>query len=206
MDLETHRSVDLLRGREAATLAGWVRQHPGVEVIARDRSEAYAQGGREGAPQARQVAGRFHLVQNASEALDELLRSRQRVVTVPDDRPDPLPADKPLSATKQREARRRATRAARWEAVQRLHAAGESQRGSARELGINRQTVSGLLAAPTLPERQVNRPRPSGLSSPSLQPFVTYRQDRWQAGCENISQLYGEIHAQGYRGSRSLLY
>jgi transposase len=65
--------------------------------------------------------------------------------------------------------------------------------------------VRSLLATPEPPRNKVERPRPGGLRSPTLQPYVSYLQDRWQAGCTNASQLYREIVALGYQGSRSLL-
>lgn len=78
LDLETHRPVDLLQGREAETLASWRREHPGAEVIVRERSEACARGASDGTPAAQQVADRFHLVKDASAALDDLLSSHRR--------------------------------------------------------------------------------------------------------------------------------
>jgi transposase len=73
-------------------------------------------------------------------------------------------------------------------------------------MGISRITVRRLIDTPIPPRNRIVHPRPGGLTSPSLQPYVSYLQDRWQQGCTNITQLFREIVEQGYRGSRSLLY
>ncbi len=64
VDLEKRCPIDLLPDREPESLATWLRDHPGVGIITRDRSNDYAQGSAQGAPQARQVADRWHLIGN----------------------------------------------------------------------------------------------------------------------------------------------
>jgi transposase len=73
VDLISHRVVDLLPERSAATVAAWLAQHPSITVVCRDRSELYADGIRRGAPDAVQVVDRLHLVHNLRQALEAFL-------------------------------------------------------------------------------------------------------------------------------------
>jgi transposase len=78
--LERRRPLALLPDREAKAVALWLQAHPGVGVITRDRSTAYADGARQRAPDAIQVADRFHLLQNLAEALDQVFNAHSHAL------------------------------------------------------------------------------------------------------------------------------
>lgn len=80
VDLEKRRVIDLLADREAATLAAWLKQHPGIEVVSRDRSPSYAAAITEAAPSAVQVADRFHLLMNVREAVEKVMKRQNRLL------------------------------------------------------------------------------------------------------------------------------
>ena len=97
-DLETRKVVDLLPGRNADTVAAWLRQHTGTEIISHDRGGIYAEAARRGAPQAVQVADRWHLLRNLSEALFRAIAPHHRLfsqVEKPADRMSPHPLQRP---------------------------------------------------------------------------------------------------------------
>jgi transposase len=81
-DLERNRVIDLLPDRNANSVASWLKRHPGIEIIARDRAGVYADGARRGAPGAIQIADRWHLLSNLGDALRNILGKHRKAVNV----------------------------------------------------------------------------------------------------------------------------
>lgn len=201
VDLDAQRVVDLLPDRTAETLATWLRGHPEVLVVTRDRAEAYAEGIRQGAPQALQVADRFHLVKNVTDALERYL-TRQHVAlrralhcaASVADSSDPPEDAAPRSSRELPE--RRAHRLARYEEVIALHAHAVSERAIAAHVGVSARTVQRWLHHGQFPERRGRAERPGQLA-----PFAPYLRERWEAGCHNATRLWQEVRGRGFRGS-----
>jgi transposase len=208
VDLEKHQVIDLLPDRRADTLSVWLQTHPGVEIISRDRSNEYRKGATMGAPDATQVADRWHLLKNLREALERFFEGRKpelqgasapELVENPDAAPE-NPTETPRTRAEQDKLARRQKRQQRYDAVKALHEQGVSNRGIARQLGMGVQTVAKYLAAETCPFY------PEGRTGPGkLDPYKETLRRRWLEGCENASQLYREIQQQGYDGSRGLV-
>jgi transposase len=209
VDLEQHQPIDLLPDRTADTFAAWLRDHPGVEVIARDRSTEYARGATDGAPNALQVADRWHVLKNLSYALERMLGRLHAELTHLPELPgvggSPTPATPPLLRalrlpSLREQAIRQAARdrrVARYHQVQTLHQQGVPLLQIASRLRMSRATVRKFAAAAVFPERAEKRRQSS-----MLDPYVPYLQQRWQDGCTNASQLWREIREQGYPGVR----
>nr|WP_245587552.1 ISL3 family transposase [Cylindrospermum stagnale] len=210
VDLETHQPVALLPDREAETLAKWLKNHPGVEVISRDRARAYEKGAKAGAPQGIQVADRFHLLQNLAEALEAVLSDHssalkavaeaiaQASVSRPDGSvavpvPPPPSPNEAVVLAKQRRARRLNI----YQQVQTLRERGWSAPAIARLLGIGKSTVFRYLRTAQFPERKGRSDRGRSL----LDPYKHYLLKRWNSGCREVKQLFCEIKKKGYRGS-----
>jgi transposase len=207
-DLERHRPIDLLPDRTADTLAAWLRAHPGGTILSRDRSMEDARGAIQGAPAAQHVLDRWHLVRHLREALERLRDRWPRRVAAT------LTASHSASApTISMEARalrrsttdqmarqaRRARRVARDEKVQARHAQGVSKRHMAKTLPLSRTTVIRARRPTVCPERAHSR-RVS-----RLDPSVASLHKRWEEGCRHGVQLWREIQALGFAGTRRMV-
>lgn len=216
VDQQTHRPVDMVPERTGDVLATWLQMHPGVQVITRDRSGEYAQGARQGAPTAVQVADRWHLLHNLWEAaatsyepyravlgqvrLEPAAISAQRTVIAQTVDPVP-PAPPKLNPEAQ-------TRQARWEGwqakfaeVHRLHDQRLSHHAVARQTGVKYSTVRKYLRLSVYPKRTAPKPGPR-----LLDPYRAYLREQVALGHTVLADLYRDLQARGFTGSRSTLY
>jgi transposase len=207
-DLERRRVIDLLPDCTDATLACWLRQHgKSVAVVSRDRAGAYAEGIRTGAPQAVQVADRWHLMVNASEALRRVLDQHSRELReaarfgMPQDG-TPLAATRKHRAVTQSErqrAERHEQRQVRYEEIARLHREGVPIRRITSRLGVARNTVRRWLRAG---EAVIYRRAPG---ASVLDRYRGYVERRWAEGCRNSAQLWRELRDQGFEGGYDIV-
>ena len=208
VDLERHRPVDVLPDRQAATLAAWLRAHPGVEIISRDRAGAYAEGAAQGAPKALQVADRWHLLKNLSDALSRVLEQHRRALqqlTHPVCAPEPLTdlaADlETLPAFSRCHGPSPSAAGTTLPATEvcTLRQRGWTLAAIAQTTGLCRKTIRRWLRAGHFPELRRRR-RPS-----RLDPYKPYLLQRWNEGCWNATQLAREIRGQGYAGELTIV-
>ena len=220
VDLDQNKPIALLPERTAEILEEWLKEHPGVEILSRDRSKAYKRGMTDGAPDAIQVADRFHLLENLEEVLEKVFKGHDQVLKRVETAqlkaegiaaPLPVepqcesqsqtigispPLDPPLDPQSQK-AQNRARRLEKYEQTHALREQGYLIKDIAHHLGIGERTVYTYLAAPTFPERQPSsRQQRSGLD-----PYKPYLLEQWNLGRQQTKELFQEIQQQGYKGS-----
>lgn len=202
IDMQTHRPLDLLPDREAETVAAWLSRHQTIEIVCRDRGPSYIDGATTGAPQAIQVADRWHLWHNLVQTIERCvsghaacIRTAMAETSTAADTPS---TEDEQPGTQWPTGHRFADRArATHAAVHELLAAGHSQRAIARQLRMGGKTVARYARAST-PEalftgQWQNRPT-------KLDDYKPYLHQRWTSGFTNVWALWKEITAQGYTG------
>ena len=234
VDLELRRPVDLLPDRSEETLEAWLRTHPEIEIISRDRAGGYAAAARKGAPQAQQVADRFHLLLNLRDGLKKLMERKQACLPeVKEDVSDGIPHKacgraqgmKYLEVQQEtqekryrimsphlRQSSRSMTSDALYPHVLRDNRyaryqavrALQQQGFSLREISRRLGISRGTVRRFVRAESFPERSKPPKKAS-LLDPYKPYLLKRWQEGCWNGTQLYAEIKAGGYTGSAPLL-
>lgn len=214
VDLERSQVADLLPTRSADALSQWLAQHPEVTVVSRDRQGVYAEGARRSAPEAVQVADRFHLMLNLRQAVERELAVQRRHLRITSSTPA-LPPSPTREAAKTRQMRvrsnvlaqamegnrqRRQEKLELFQRIQQMKAAGLKVSQIARQLGINRRRIDKWVQLAELPERSRMQPRPGMAES-----FRDYLRQRWEAGCRHGRTLFAEIRELGYVGGFSSL-
>jgi transposase len=219
VDLDRRCPVDLLEDRTAETVAAWLQAHPEVTIVARDRAEAYASGVTQGAPEAVQIADRWHLVKHLREAVEAELRVRPTLPWSPlpapgealppgalahPHPPDHGPIYPDTPSGRQADAARQARRTQRlgqYEQACALRQQGLSLAQIARQVGVSPRTLCRWYAAEAFPERQ----RRTGETS-CLDPYIPVLHQQWAAGCRNATHGWRTLRAQGFPGSYAVVY
>jgi transposase len=214
VNLESHRVVDLLPDRCAETSADWMWHHPEITAVSRDRGSEYASAASQGAPQAIQIADRFHLGKNLTEATQLLLARCQAEIAAVSKTQEPCLTEQtkpqisiqewcppePAHVEKVRLARR-AGRDERSQQVMQLQEQGRKAKEIARRLDLGERTVRRWLACRAFPEARRRRKRQS-----SFEAFAASVLQRWQDGEQNGLRLWKEIKQQGSTGTERTVY
>jgi transposase len=204
VDAEAHRIVDLLEDPSADALVDWLSHHPGAQVICRDRDGVYASAARRGAPDALQVADRWHLVHNLADALERFavrvlaalrkeLKAEAPVDTAPP--PETQPTGQTASSSPGRLMTRNAQRHAE---IHELMAQGLTVSAIARRVRLDRKTVRRFASA----EVAADLLGPGGRRVTALDSYLPYLARRWRKGQHVAAFLFDEVWQQGYRGSK----
>jgi len=235
VDLERRRVLDLLPDRSVEAISTWLAAHPRIEVVSRDRGANYVEGATKGAPQATQVADRWHLYKNLGDTVESfLVRARVRLadetpllsaeqggevlaaVLSSSSTPATLstspvrsfvPLPRPAISTKPLRLEQSKARAQRkWQLHQQVH--------SLRSQGLSlHQVVKEVGLARNTVRKYARQPVPAVPPEPTLRPrrasvldsYEEYLLRRWNEGCRNGVLLFGEIRAQGYTGGKTVV-
>jgi transposase len=211
-DLERGLPIDLLPDRTVETVSAWLEEHPTLDTISRDGSSEYASAIKKGAPQAREVSDRWHLVKNLARCVSVLLasclaqlRRAETAAEAKSQQEEPL-SHKQLGhprtrAERQAQQARQAERQARYEQITALQNQGMKSAEIAAVVGMAERTVRHWRERGDIPYSGPRKPR----SSP-LDPYKTYLLERWHQGCRSGAQLERELRAKGYKGSQKAIY
>jgi transposase len=183
---------------------------PYIEIVSRDGSSEYASAIKKGAPQARQVSDRWHLVKNLAacvsvqlaQCLTQLRRTEQARANSSEGEPTSHGqySHPRTRAERRTQQARQAERLARYEHITALFKQGMKSAEIATQTGMPERTVRHWLS------RGTPYSRPRRRRARLLDPYHTYLLQRWNQGCHNGSQLEAELRAKGYNGSGRAVY
>lgn len=212
VDLELNQPIALLADRKAETLTDWLIQHPGVEILSRDRSKTYKSAMDKGAPAAIQVADRFHLVQNLEETLEKVFGSygnelkaveqQQRQGSAPTETVVVTPKPTTTAELQAQQLLNYQHRVQQQQEIRKLSQQQWSQIAIAQAIGVSVRTVQRLLSAPDLPETA----SPNGsLGRSLLEPYKQSLLEWWNAQIRQPQVLMILLQQKGYTGSERTL-
>ncbi len=199
--------VDLLPDQEATTLAKWLREHPGVQMVSRDRAGQYADGIRQGAPDAQQVADRWHFLSNLSETMKGFFFNKQAQLkalvqrpseTISEEEAGQLPPWYAGMSKRQEEKSERLhqEQVQRYHQIHGLFAKKVDTANIARQVGVSRRTVYYYLKMTEPPElTRIHRQY-----KPLIAPYKDYLIKGWNEGCRNAQHVHRELTELGYTG------
>lgn len=203
VDLDRHQAIDLLPDREVETLVSWLQAHPELEIITRDRSGAYQEAATLGAPQALQVADRWHLLGNLRETLErflqrlhqpllEVFRKTTGLAAVPQHRV-PVPESSPICPPTPRTQQR-------FQTIQDLKSLGYSPGQITQRTGFSRVTVRKYLRLKASPGQPPRRRR-----TRLIDPHREWLTAQWDAGTRNATHLFEGVKQRGYPGGFTVI-
>lgn len=206
VNLDTHRPLVLLPGREQRSLTAWFRKYPEIQVVSRDRGGIYAMAARDGAPQAKQVADRWHLLKNIGDALERMMYRHMPLIRLvatelspKKNAPEVQSATSPVLLLPDRiKQQRREKRHQRWAEVNSLYKNGRGIREISRITGLSRVTVRRWIQSVTFPEMSIRPPKPSLLDS-----WRDWLEQQRKKGNHNASQIWREMVTMGFTGSET---
>lgn len=206
INLDTHRPLTVLPGRDRVALTKWFKQRPEIQVVSRDRGGVYAVAARDGAPQARQIADRWHLLKNIGDALERMMYKHTPLIKEVADESalsqktqvsNLVPKSRTLTRQESIQQQKRQNRYDKWMEVISLHEQGFGFQSIARKMGMSRVTIKRWVQSKEYPE-QSTRMRKTPLP---ITPWLEWIEEQWNNGQHNASQLWREMVADGFSGS-----
>ncbi|MBZ9716175.1 ISL3 family transposase [Deinococcus multiflagellatus] len=198
VDLDRHETIDLLPDREVATVVAWLRDHPEIRIITRDRSSAYQEAATIGAPQALQIADRWHLLKNLRETLERFLQRlhlpvqtifRKTTATLRTPQEEGAVGTTPSVCPPTPRAEQR------FQAIHQLKAQGLTLKQISAQTGYSKVTVQKYLQLTASPGQPRRPPRAGPIDA-----YRSWLTAQWEAGAHNATHLFEAVRRQGYRG------
>jgi transposase len=189
IDAATHERIDVLPDRKSDSLRAWLCEHPGVEIIVRDGSTAYAEGARRALPEAMQASDRWHLWNGLGRVVEKAVVAHSACWA--------------KHGPKRQQLTREQSTMERWHAIHNLLDQGVGLLDCARRLGLALNTVKRYARVPE-PDRMR---RPPQYRACLVDPYRDHLRARRAADPgAPVLHLFEELKALGYTGSLNLLY